>query len=267
MKLFQKLKDPKNKCIHISANDISVFEKKPFRWVEFNKKYIQTMINLNHPHKPILPYLRPLMIFSLLNPGDLLLLGLGGGGLIHVLKKQQPDTKITVIEKYDEMIKIAKKFFLVKEDKFLKIVNQSADVFLSENTSAYQHIIIDLGDKDGFPISCFNLDFFINAHKALKEDGIIVLNLPNHHEIESFKPLFIDSFGAFPLIIYAEGNWILVATKMPNKKQKVIELLKKNYLLKSYEWDNITGAHIHLNTTSQQFIKKHINKLLSPLHH
>ncbi len=253
-KIIEYLNHPQSKCIYQTKENIQVFEKKPYRWVIFNKNYIQSIINLNNPTKLLLPYLKTILIFLKEKPRKVLLLGLGGGGLIHALDAKTNDYSITAVEKFESMIEISKNFFFIRDDLNLKIIHQSAEDYMLSNNCLYNYIVIDLGDKDGFPQSCFNEDFFINCYKSLQANGHLLLNLPNYYEISQFKPFIINTFGASPMVIESQGNWILIAKKTPESKAELLLFLKEQSLIKSYQWDNLVGEHVILHSPLSKFI-------------
>lgn len=252
---FSKLQlHSKTKCIFKTTNHIYVYERTPYRWVLFNKKYVQTMIHIRKYHSPILPYLYPMGIFYQLQPGNTLLLGLGGGGLIHHLNPNFDDYHFTIVEKYQEMIDIARKFFFLPLHPNLDIKCEDANTFLHHTQKQYQHILIDLGDVHGFPTSCANVDFFQKAYQHLTDQGILALNLTHFYEIQTFKTLL----NIPPLVIYADGNWILFWIKDKQGKTKLINLLQKNHYIKSYQWQAQLGDCIRLYPPFRQQLNQYI---------
>lgn len=73
------------KLIYTSRSGIKVEENKHYRWVSFDEDMIQSMIDLKHPEKIVLPYIEPFITFAKKFSGLTLLLGLGGGACVHAL--------------------------------------------------------------------------------------------------------------------------------------------------------------------------------------
>jgi spermidine synthase len=80
-------------------------------------------------------------------PNKLLCFGLGGGSIVHILKKElQLNCKITAVE-YDEiMVEIAKKYFDLQQFNNLDVITEDAFIFAAEQAdkSIFDLIIVDL---------------------------------------------------------------------------------------------------------------------------
>jgi len=259
MNLLKYQSKIKRKCIYKTSNDIYVYQYGDYRWILFNDLYIQTMINIKKPKKTLLPYLAPLLTFTRLQPGPICLLGLGGGGAIHALHDSK--IELTAVEKYPEMIKIAQQFFYIQEHEKVKIICESADIFLQKNTKKFDHLIIDLGDHFGFPSECRNSDFFENSYHAIAENGILALNLTQHADIADFKNIITQVFGHKPLILQAAGNWLLIIKKNPHGRNELIELMQHHHLIKNFIWDMGFGESIILTCQIEQHLRRWQHKL------
>lgn len=247
MNIYKQLEAKQKNCIYKSPQGILVYQRHRYRWVLFNDLYIQTMIDTKKLERPLLPYLNPMLKLLSITPGQLCLLGLGGGGAIHALNPFLH--QITVVEKYQEMIDIAKNFFFVKETPNLSIVCDCAANFLKQNQAQFQHIIVDLGDKYGFPGVCQNLEFFSNAYKCLTDNGLLILNLTHHSQIKDFFHLLQTVFNQRPFAISAQGNWLLVVVKGALARERLIEQLNKAQLIKSFSWDVEFGEQMYLRSS------------------
>lgn len=235
-----------SKLIFRSPNAISVYQRKSYRWILFNHKFIQTMIHVQKPHKIVLPYLHSLLIFAQEYPGPVLLLGLGGGAAVHILNRQHPLTPITVVEKHQEMIVLAKKFFFLPQTSNLEIVCADASHYIYNCNQKFKHILIDLGDESGFPKSCMAPDFFQKASHMLTHDGILCLNISNSKDIDIFKIIFKNLFQREPLIIYADGNWIICHSQQG--QNYLLQQLKQGNYLKTHVWRPSHGAYLTLRS-------------------
>lgn len=253
------------KCIFQSKDEIYVYERRPYRWIIFNERYIQTMIHIHKPERPILPYLHPFAVFCQLRPGNILLLGLGGGGLIHYLKPILKNHAITAIEKYPTMIAIAKDYFYLPEHQNLNIICADANTYLNQREKTYPYILIDLGDLNGFPSDCANTKFFENVYQNLTHDGSLILNLTHNSEIPKFKDILSATFKTTPLIVFANGNWLLVATKAVYGKDKLLELLNQNLYIKTHQWIPSLGECLQLHSKNLQKCLNAAHKLIKKI--
>jgi hypothetical protein len=247
-----------SKLIFRNQEPISVFQQKSYRWILFNQRFIQTMINIHKPHKIILPYLHSLLLFSQHNPGSVLLFGLGGGAAVHNLYHHHPNLKLTIVEKHPDMIKIAKKFFFLPNHPNLSVFCADANDYVNATNQKYKHILIDLGDEQGFPVSCRNQDFFANTYRLLETNGILCLNVSRAQDIKSFKLLLKTIFKSEPLVIQASGNWILVNSKQG--RNHPLDLLYRLNMVKTHAWQSNFGEFLELRQGFESWLYRTFTK-------
>lgn len=247
------------KCIHKSRNGIYVYENQHYRWVLFNERFIQSLMHKKKPKKALIPYLNTLSLFQKLYPGDTCLLGLGAGSIVHHIN--HVDHSLDVVEIHPDMIEIAEKFFYLPQSPQLRIHCQCANEFLQTHPETFFHILVDLGDENGFPEQLKNQAFFKHIYQRLKPGGFLAVNLCQFHDLNVFKKLLKEVFGYYPLVIEAQGNWILFARKN-HSKQSLVDTLKENCHLKSFIWHPTYGEIAHLH---QPWIQK-IQAFLSPIY-
>jgi len=240
------------KCIHKTRNSIYVYENKRYRWVLFNERFIQSLMDKKNPKKTVIPYLNTLRLFQNMLPGNTCLLGLGAGSLIHQLL--HPGYQLDIVEILPDMIDVAEKFFYLPKNPAVKIHCQCANQFLQQHQENFLHIIVDLGDENGFPEQLKNIDFFKHLYQRLEKNGFLAFNLCQFHDINVFKPLFKELFGYYPLVIEVDGNWLLFARKNQSK-QSLVNILQNKYYLKSLIWHPTYGEIAHLNTPLVQKFK------------
>jgi spermidine synthase len=244
---YRKLHE--GRCIFRSKQKIEVYANSKFIWIQFNTRFIQSMIIKKKPHRVVLPYLHHFLLFTKLFPGNICLLGLGGGCAIHLLKPLLKEHTITAVELHEDMIHIAKNF-----------ICDSAEHFMSRNTRQYQHLLVDLGDADGFPIPCKTEKFIRDCYHALTIQGQLMINLTHFSDVEFFKPIIKQLFNENPLIIEADGNWIISINKNTSKK-KIIHMLEYTGHVKSLNWHPGHGELLTLNNQWFTKIKRFLFKL------
>ena len=131
-------------------------------------------------------------------PKNFLLLGLGGGAILHEVRKRWPECKITAVDIDPVMIEVARKYFRVDEIENLEIVNDDAVGFVFntsndqmnkrskkfyENTklqnneiTKFDAILVDCYVGDQVPDKLESLEFLRNLQMLLSEGGKIVFN-------------------------------------------------------------------------------------------
>lgn len=119
---------------------------------------------------------------------DILILGLGGGDLVRIIRKKYPQARISAVELDPEMIKIARDFFQIKEGNKLKIINQDAAKSVRETESKFDLIFIDLFIGKNNPSQFRTEEFLKGVAKIKKKNGLIIYNSHfNEHNTKDFS--------------------------------------------------------------------------------
>ncbi len=119
-----------------------------------------------------------------------LILGLGGGTIINILKITYPEIEITVIEIDPVMIKIAGDYFGIKSNSSLNIICADAFNWVGKNRdSKFDLIIFDLylGTKN--PVKATYKSFLHDLKNLLDTDGFILYNRHFQNDPQEFENL------------------------------------------------------------------------------
>ena len=112
------------------------------------------------------------------SPRNVLLLGLGGGTLVHLIRHFFPAAHITCVELDAQHIAIAKRWFKIPQHN-VTVVQGDAYAFLAEQTASFDWIVDDVfqhvtGDPErGVVVE----DVMTLYRKALTKEGLLSLNL------------------------------------------------------------------------------------------
>jgi spermidine synthase len=137
-----------------------------------------------HPHRHILGGIWDLLVLpSFFYDSDtlqrILLLGVGGGSVIHHLQQFHAPLEITGIELNPVHIDIAQKYFKIN-DSLATIVESDAVVWLEKYNGPKFDIIIDdlFGEHEGEPVRAVeaNPEWFSLLDKNITEQGMLVSN-------------------------------------------------------------------------------------------
>lgn len=117
---------------------------------------------------------------------NILILGLGGGSLVKLLKKYFPQAKIIGVEIDPIMIELGKNYLELVKFKNLKIEIADASDFIrrkallikktKERQSLFDLIFVDLYLGDNVPENCQNELFLQNLKKISRKNGMVVFN-------------------------------------------------------------------------------------------
>lgn len=117
-----------------------------------------------------------------------LILGLGGGTVVQLIKERFPEAKITGIEIDKEIIKIGKKYFGLKESNYLEIINEDAIKWAKQSKgNKFDLILVDLYVGGEFPQKAMSDEFLKKLKKLLSKDGIVLFNWLKNKDEKKLK--------------------------------------------------------------------------------
>jgi len=138
-----------------------------------------TVLDLGAPHVPGLEYARNTLLALAFTPlpRRFLMLGLGGGSILHMLRAACPAALVHAVEIDPAVIDLARRFFQVGDSPHFQIFLDDAAGYIARCPDHYDVIIVDayLGEK--LPAQCAAAEFFRNAGQRLTREGVLVLNL------------------------------------------------------------------------------------------
>ena len=126
------------------------------------------------------------------NPQSLLLLGLGAGSVVSVLRNElKLDTKITAVEHDDQVILLAKEYFAIDRYSGLEIVSGDAADFVASDDEKFDCIVIDLFHDCDVPDKFIQPAFLDHCFRHLTGRGILIYNFiaSNIRQKEEFEEL------------------------------------------------------------------------------
>ena len=109
-----------------------------------------------------------------------LILGLGGGTVVKLIRKLWPEAKITGVDIDHIMVELGKKY-LKLDEKEIEIVVGDAYEFVAKKlknkkTEKYDLILVDLYVGDNFPEKFELQEFLASTRTILAEYGVVVFN-------------------------------------------------------------------------------------------
>ncbi|MBI2785231.1 MAG: hypothetical protein HYX60_02535 [Legionella longbeachae] len=225
------------RCIYTSPSGYKVYQNLFYRWLTLGSNALQTVINRHSPHKPGLYYLPALTLMARKYPGTTCLLGLGGAGVALMLN----DSSVTAIDNSEEVIDIAKRFFMIENLKNLTVIHNNAMNYVQSCTERYSHLIVDLYNANHFPPECINDEFFVSCKNIITEDGVLAINLANTKEQWPIFQLVKKQFS-HTLVIPVKKSANIVILAFPNKgKELFINKINETNTFKRILWVDSWG--------------------------
>ena len=181
-----------------------------------------------------------LMLPALFYPREsiqrVLVLGVGGGAVIHQLQRYINPAKIIGIELNPVHIMVAKRYFAVTP-KLAELVEADALKWLDNYSGPPFDMIIDdlFGEQDGEPLRAVkaNKEWFEKLNAHLSDDGLLVMNFISKSDLK---------------------NCAAISYKKTSK------LFSSCFQFCITDYDNAIGAFLKTPSTSQ-FLRNHINEI------
>lgn len=149
-------------------------EKGKFRVMEFSNNAIQGSMDLNHPERILFEYPRAIIhLMKFNNPSfeDVFVIGHG----IGTIAGHFPEKRFKVAELDDKVVELSKRFFGYRKDNV--IVGDGRYILESEESHAYDIIILDAFTEKGTPQHLISKEFFGVCREKLDSTGSIIMNL------------------------------------------------------------------------------------------
>jgi spermidine synthase len=141
---------------------------------------IQSLIDSREPQRLLmdnLVYLMGILMF-IDEPSDILLLGVGGGSLIHYLRHHLPSARITAVEYDNELIDLAQQHMqLPLPDARLSYVIDDAHEFITHDTQSYDLVIVDVFQGRHSPPWLLQAPTLGSLKRRLTARGALACNL------------------------------------------------------------------------------------------
>lgn len=224
-------------CIYTSPSGYKVYQNLFYRWLTLGSDALQTVINRRDPHKPILYYLPALTLMARTYPGAICLLGLGGAGIPLMLN----DRSLIAVDNSEEVIDIAKRFFMADDLKHLTIVHENAMDYVQNCKTTYSHLMVDLYNAHHFPPECAHEAFFSSCKRIITENGFFAINLANLKEQYPLFQLLKKQFkNTFIIPIKNSANMVIYAVKSGNM-ESFINKMEQTAAFKRIIWVDSWG--------------------------
>lgn len=209
-----------------------------------NRKAIQSRLDMVQKEKLQLQPTRAMMSFLLFQekPQSLLLLGLGGGGIIHFLTHWFPELNITAVDVDERIVSIGKKYFALSPllaTPQVTIKNDDALSYLKKSKQGKESVIlVDLHDGDSLPVFLYTPAFMAHCFDSLLPGGVLVINVIVEDEsgftslLVALRHVFTDV--SFCMTFENQKNILLFAFKAPGSLDLTLLPLKASQCQKKY---------------------------------
>jgi len=182
---------------------------------------IQTLWNMKQPYDLVTQYSRLMFAsyFFVPRPKQVLIVGLGGGAMIHFYEHYDKEVKVDAVEIDEKVVELADKYFDVRTRDKTKIVTEDAFKYLKTNRTIYDVIYMDAflkpseeTDATGQPLRLKTVAFYKGLRAQLAAEGIVVINLNIHPHTNDDLAAIRSAYPQVYAFRAATPNMIVVCT-------------------------------------------------------
>jgi len=148
---------------------------------------------------------------------SLLMIGMGGGSTSWYLHEHMPDAAVTAVELDPEIVRLAEKYYGLREEPNFEIVTSDGRLFLLRDDDKYDVVFIDAYRGPFVPFHLLTTEFYEIVKTRLKPGGIVAQN------IEPSTMLFDSSHATLAAVfdtvdfIHGGGNVVAMAYDGPRR--------------------------------------------------
>jgi spermidine synthase len=199
---------------------------------------LESALDRETPHNLLVEYTRIMFVSHLFVPEQksALVVGLGGGSMVHFLRHFAPSQRVDVVEIDPAIVKAADDYFGVRSGGNVRIYTEDAFKHLATSTETYDVIYMDAflkpsGDTDqtGVPLRMKTAKFLKDLQKNISPGGLVVFNLNEHESLEQDIDTIRSSFArVYRFPAKHAGNYIVVGhtVKKPLTRDELVATAK-----------------------------------------
>ncbi len=196
----------------------------------------QTSVDLSRPEVLRVPYTRYMFASFLLKKKQhrALILGMGGGAMIHFLHHHDPEMRIEAVEIDPEVVAIARDWFHLPNSENMIVYNEDAFDFIEHERPPFDAIYMDAFLKpgpdtgpEGIPRKLKEIWFLNRLKEMLAPDGVIAINLVMSEDTDSDLASIRAAFGSVYLF-EVEHSRNLVAVAANRMTRVPLDVLSSN---------------------------------------
>ncbi len=226
---------------HSDFSHIRIRRRGPTRSMIFVRdnghEVLETQMDLRRPAELKFEYLRYLFASYLFQPKpkQVLIVGLGGGSMVHYLQQTDPGVKIDAVEIDPLVVKLAADMFGTKPSENVHIVTADGLKFIAEaKEQTYDVIYMDAflkpsaeTDETGAPLALRTQQFYKQLQQKLTPGGVVAFNLNPHAELEADIRALTEAFPQLYVFPMSQHNGVVAIGSLDEKRIEPIELTRR----------------------------------------
>lgn len=180
--------------------------------------------------KLVFPYAKMVMSSLLVqdNPQRILIIGLGGGTLVHTYSTLFPQAEIVVSEIDEAVVRVAKEYFDFAETDKIKVATEDGRVYIKRagiRAEQFDLVILDAFNGEYIPEHLMSAEFLTEVKALLPPDGMVIANTFSTSRLYAAESVtYAQVFGEFFNIRQSgTGNRVVVASMQPLPDRATLE--------------------------------------------
>lgn len=178
----------------------------------------------------------PVLFYPANSLKRVLLLGVGGGTVVHQLQHMSANSRIIGVDLDKTHLMLARRFFALEKSKRLKLHHAEAKSWIRENSNVKFDLIIDdiFSERDGEPVRAIRSDkeWVQLLLSRLNDDGLLVQNYADREDLVNSaaitnEPLRKFFKSRFRLTTAHYENNIAVLSRRKIRETELRERLQK----------------------------------------
>jgi spermidine synthase len=226
---------------HSDYSHIRIRRRGPIRSMIFVRdnghEVLETQMDLRRPAELKFEYLRYLFASYLFQPEPkrVLIVGLGGGSMVHYLQQTDPGVKIDAVEIDPLVVKLAADMFGTKPSENVNIVTADGLKFIAAaEDQSYDVIYMDAflkpsaeTDGTGAPLALRTQQFYKQLQQKLKPSGVVAFNLNPHAELDADIRELTEAFPQLYIFPMSQFNGVVAIGATDKERVEPVDLVRR----------------------------------------
>ncbi len=189
----------------------------------------ESQMNLKSPHVLKFTYLQHMFANYLLQPkqSKVLIVGLGGGSMVHFLQKHDPTVAVDAVEIDPVVVQLAERFFNLKPQKNVKLIVADGFEYFKKTQTKYDTIYMDAflkpsaeTDETGVPLQLRTIQFYQQLQSRLTEGGCVVFNINPHAGLDEDLKTITKAFPQTYVFSLPNSEGVVaVGSMLPERRE------------------------------------------------
>jgi spermidine synthase len=183
----------------------------------------QSCLDRRDPKRVVHEYIRVLPVGLLFTPSPprTLMVGLGGGRAVQLLRDHDPQMELDVVEINPVVVEVAQKYFDIEPSERLRIHVADGRAFFDGRDGVWDMVVLDAFGNDFIPFHLTTVEFLRIVAERVTAEGAVVANLWSRNDrlframIKTYTQVFSRVYIFRALHV---GNAILVAIPREDPK-------------------------------------------------